>query len=114
MKSDYAKVGIPMLPVVAGERATRHQIFAYSLILLPVAIAPWLIGETGAIYGAGALALSLAFLAMSLPVAFRTSGEGDAMKPEKSLFAYSILYLFALFAALVLDAMARNLGWISA
>ena len=113
VKSDYAKVGIPMLPVVAGEKATRRQILAYSIILVPIAIAPWLIGGTGAIYGITALTLTLAFLVMSLPVAFRTSFDGDTMKPEKSLFAYSILYLFALFAALVVDAVARNLGWIA-
>ena len=113
VKSDYAKVGIPMLPVVAGEKATRRQILAYSIILVPIAIAPWMIGGTAAIYGITALTLTLAFLAMSLPVAFRTSVDGDTMKPEKSLFAYSILYLFALFAALVVDAVARNLGWIA-
>jgi len=111
VKSDYAKVGIPMMPVVAGERATRRQILAYSILLVPIAAAPWLIGGTGALYGVTALALSLAFLALSLPVAFREAGEGDTMKPEKRLFAYSILYLFALFAALVVDALARQQGW---
>ncbi|MGQ7828669.1 heme o synthase [Altererythrobacter sp. Z27] len=111
VKSDYAKVGIPMMPVVAGERATRRQILAYSIVLVPIAAAPWLIGGTGALYGVTALALSLAFLALSLPVAFREAGEGDTMKPEKRLFAYSILYLFALFAALVVDALARQQGW---
>ncbi|MEE1877618.1 heme o synthase [Altererythrobacter litoralis] len=111
VKSDYAKVGIPMMPVVAGERATRRQILAYSILLVPIAGAPWFIGGTGALYGVTALALSLAFLALSVPVAFREAGEGDAMKPEKRLFAYSILYLFALFAALVVDALARQQGW---
>ncbi|MFZ9395064.1 MAG: heme o synthase [Erythrobacter sp.] len=113
VKSDYAKVGIPMMPVVAGERATRRQILAYSILLVPVAAAPWLIGGTGAIYGVTALALSLAFLALSVPVALRDAGEGDTMKPEKRLFAYSILYLFALFAALVVDAVARQQGWLA-
>jgi len=113
VKSDYARVGIPMLPVVAGEQATRRQILAYSIMLAPIAVAPWLIGGTGAIYGITALALSLAFLALSLPVGFRKSIDGDRMKPEKSLFSYSILYLFALFAALVVDAMARNPEWVA-
>ncbi len=111
VKSDYAKVGIPMMPVVAGERATRRQILAYSILLVPIAATPWLISGTGTLYGVTALALSLAFLALSLPVAFREAGEGDMMKPEKRLFAYSILYLFALFAALVVDALARQQGW---
>ena len=105
VKSDYAKAGIPMLPVVAGEAATRRQILAYSALLLPVSLAPWWIGGTGAIYGVATLVLSGLFVALSLPVAFRQAGEGDKMKPEKRLFSYSVLYLFALFTALVADRM---------
>jgi protoheme IX farnesyltransferase len=105
VKSDYAKAGIPMLPVVAGEAATRRQILAYSAILLPVSLAPWWIGGTGTIYGVAALVLSGLFLALSLPVAFRRSVENDRMRPEKRLFSYSVLYLFALFTALVADRM---------
>ena len=105
VKTDYAKVGIPMLPVVAGERATRRQILAYSIILLVVSLLPWAIGGTGAIYGLSALALSLAFLGLAMPVALRTSQPDDSMKPEKRLFAFSILYLFALFGALVADRL---------
>jgi protoheme IX farnesyltransferase len=109
VKSDYAKAGIPMLPVVAGEAATRRQILLYSLILLPVSLAPWWIGGTGAVYGLAALALSGLFVALALPVAFRRAGADDSgtdrMKPEKRLFSYSVLYLFALFTALVADRM---------
>jgi len=103
VKSDYAKAGIPMLPVVAGEAATRRQIMLYAAVLLPVSLVPWWIGGTGAIYGVAALLLSGLFVALSLPVAFRKSGEGDSMAPEKRLFGFSILYLFALFTALVVD-----------
>jgi protoheme IX farnesyltransferase len=105
VKTDYAKAGIPMMPVVAGEKSTRQQILAYSVALLGVSLLPWAIGGTGAIYGVAALALSGLFLALSLPVAFRISGESDTMKPEKRLFAWSVLYLFALFTALVVDRM---------
>jgi heme o synthase len=105
VKSDYAKAGIPMLPVVAGEAATRRQILLYSLVLLPVSVAPWWIGGTGAIYGAAALVLSGLFVALALPVAFRRAVEDDRMKPEKRLFSFSVLYLFALFTALVADRM---------
>ena len=112
VKTDYAKVGIPMMPVVAGEQATRRQILAYTVLLMPVAVAPWIIGGTGAIYGVAALALSLAFLALSLPVAFRQKVEKDGMKREKRLFGFSILYLFALFAALVVDHYALRAGLI--
>ncbi len=66
---------------------------------------PWAIGGTGAIYGICALLLSGIFLALAAPVAFRRAGEEDAMKPEKRLFAWSVIYLFALFGALVVDRM---------
>lgn len=111
VKTDYAKVGIPMLPVVAGEGATRRQILIYSILLLPLSAAPWFIGGTGAIYGVAALLLSGAFLILSVPVAIRTrSGEDDPMKPERRLFAYSVIYLFALFAALVADRLLSVQG----
>lgn len=106
VKSDYAKVGIPMMPVVAGEKATRHQILIYAVLLLPLSALPWwLPGEhTGAIYGVSALLLSTAFLLLSARVGLRErSGPEDTMKPEKQLFGYSVIYLFALFAALVVD-----------
>lgn len=104
VKSDYAKVGIPMMPVVAGEKATRRQILLYAVLLLPLAVLPWAIGGTHAIYGISALVLSGLFLVLSARVGLRErSGPDDSMKPEKQLFAYSIVYLFALFAVLVVD-----------
>ena len=112
VQSDYAKVGIPMMPVVAGEAATRRQVLAYSIVLLIVSLLPWWVGGTGALYGLAALVLSTAFLALSLPVALRRSGHdtGDPMRPEKRLFAFSIVYLFALFAALVADRLILGQG----
>jgi heme o synthase len=104
VQTDYAKVGIPMLPVVAGEAATRRQILIYSVLLLPLSALPWMIGGTGAVYGVSALVLSAIFLALAIKVGLRQRmGPDDAMKPEKQLFAWSIIYLFALFAALVAD-----------
>ncbi len=103
VKIDYAEAGIPMMPVARGETTTRRQILIYSALLLPLSVLPWWIGGTGAAYGLSAIALSGIFLAMSVPVGLRTSVEGDTMRPEKRLFAYSILYLFALFGALVVD-----------
>jgi len=113
VKLDYSNAGIPMMPVVAGEKSTRRQIIAYSALMVPLAISPWLFGGTGAIYGIAALALTLAFFALSLPVGLRESVDGDDMKPEKRLFAYSIVYLFALFGVLVLDRFAFAQGWIN-
>jgi protoheme IX farnesyltransferase len=104
VQSDYAKVGIPMLPVVAGEPATRRQIMAYAVLLLPLSMTPWFVAGTGAVYGVSAGVLSAIFLALALRVGLRRrTGSDDAMKPEKQLFAWSVIYLFALFAALVAD-----------
>ena len=104
VKSDYAKAGIPMLPVVAGEAATRRQILLYAALLLPLSLLPWWVGGAGVVYGIAAAVLSTLFLLLSLRVGLRRrQPEGDRMKPEKQLFAYSVIYLFALFAALVAD-----------
>ena len=112
MKSDYAKVGIPMMPVVAGEKSTRTQILIYTVLLAPVAIAPWAIGETSWLYGSVAVVLSLLFLALAMPVGLRTRAQEDAMTEEKTLFKFSIYYLFILFAALVADRMLEGNGLI--
>ncbi len=110
VKTDYANAGIPMLPVVRGESHTRKQILAYSVLLVPIAVAPWFVGGAGALYGVTALVLSLAFLSLAVPVASRASAPGDAMLPEKRLFKFSILYLFALFAVLVVDRVLAYSG----
>ena len=111
VQSDYAKVGIPMMPVVKGQTSTRRQILGYSIALVPLAASPWFVGGAGTIYGVVALALSAAFLTLSVPVAFRTADIGDTMRPEKRLFGFSILYLFVLFAALVVDRVADYQNW---
>lgn len=107
---DYSKAGIPMMPVVAGERSTRWQILAYAVLLLPLSMTPWFIGGTGMVYGLAAFLLSGMFLWLSIKVGLRTATPGDGMKPEKRLFAYSIFYLFILFAMLVADHYATLLG----
>ncbi|MET3473335.1 MULTISPECIES: heme o synthase [unclassified Novosphingobium] len=111
VQTDYAKVGIPMLPVVAGEKATRRQILFYTLVLVPVSLVPWALGGAGLVYGVAAALLGLGFLVLAMRVGLRDSVANDKMKPEKRLFGYSVLYLFALFAALVLDRFAGLQGW---
>ena len=103
VKSDYAAAGIPMMPVVAGEKSTRRQILLYAVIMAVAAIVPWPLGYTGALYGWTAVLLSALFVLLSIQVGTRTTGEGDLMRPEKRLFAYSIAYLFILFGAVVAD-----------
>lgn len=103
VRSDYAAAGVPMLPVVAGIENTRRQIALYSLPMAACAVAPWLLGLTGAIYGLTAMLLSLVFVGLSVAVLANKATDPAQMGPEKKLFAFSILYLFALFGALVVD-----------
>ena len=103
VKTDYANAGVPMLPVVAGERATRTQIGLYTIPMAAAAILPWPLGLTGPIYGAVSIGLTTTFALLALRVATRTQTSADTMKPEKALFKFSILYLFVLFGALVVD-----------
>ena len=93
---DYQAAGVPMLPVVAGLRETRKQILLYTVLLIPVSLAPWLLGVTGWVYGALAGALGVAFLGHAIRVWFdRTE------RAARGMFAFSILYLFLLFSALL-------------
>ncbi|MEP2989934.1 MAG: heme o synthase [Parasphingorhabdus sp.] len=105
VNSDYSKAGVPMMPVVAGRQSTRKQIFAYSLVLAVVAIAPFALGFTGLVYGISAIVLSVVFSGLSLKVALSETFEPEDMDAEKRLFKFSILYLFALFAAVVADRL---------
>ena len=104
VETDYAAAGIPMMPVVAGHKSTRRQILIYAVLLLPIALAPFPLKLAGWLYGLSALLLGAVFLLLSLRVAtFRTAANDADMRAEKRLFGFSILYLFALFAALVAD-----------
>lgn len=103
VRSDYANAGVPMLPVVSGPRVTRQQIALYTVPMAAAAVAPWPLGLAGPIYGVSAVCLSLAFVILSLQVLANRATEPAGMKPEKRLFAYSIVYLFAVFGVLVID-----------
>ncbi len=107
---DYARAGVPMLPVVAGARATRRQIMLYSLVLAPLGVAPWALHLTGPVYGLAATALGLGFLVAAARVLRdRQDDEGVSQTrdaPAKAMFRYSLLYLAVLFAALAVDRLA--------
>jgi heme o synthase len=98
---DYARAGVPMLPVVAGADVTKRHIVLYSLVLAPVGAAPWFLGYAGIAYGAVALVTG----ALMVALAWRLRGaEGpESEQAAKHLFAYSILYLFVLFATLLVE-----------
>ena len=112
---DYAKAGVPMMPVVRGARSTRRQIFAYSLVLVPLAVAPILTGLGHALYAAVSIGGGALFLLLAARVLTSRSGEdaepgADGLytvrpgaKAARDLFAFSILYLLGLFAALLVE-----------
>ena len=119
-RGDYAKVGIPMMPNVKGAPSTRNQIMAYSLLLAAVTFAPIYTGLGGTIYIAAALLLNAAFLYLAFRVWRSRAGDEapkdnpdglyDVRKGNKvarDLFAYSILYLFAIFAVLAFEALLK-------
>ncbi|NBB82227.1 MAG: protoheme IX farnesyltransferase [Alphaproteobacteria bacterium] len=101
-RKEYAEAGVPMLPVVAGERETKRQMLIYTVLLLPLAPLPWLLGVTGALYGVASVALGLAFLGLGLRV-WREDGAATGHKAAKQMFGFSILYLFALFTLMIID-----------
>jgi len=107
--SDYARAGVPMLPVVAGARETRRQIALYTALLVPISLLPWAIGFSGPVYGGAALMLGAGFLASAWRVLRdRQDGQGVSLTrdaPAKAAFRYSIIYLFVLFAALAVDRL---------
>jgi len=99
---EYARAGIPMLPVVAGHAETRRQILFYSIVLAPVGASPWLLGYTGLLYGVTALVAGAAMIGLSLHI--MALGDDDVgQRAAKRLFGVSILYLFVLFAVLLID-----------
>ena len=99
---DYAKAGVPMLPVVAGPDATRLQILIYSLILAPLGMVPAIIGLGGMLYTVVASVLGSLFVVMASDCYREREGEA-ADRAAKNLFAYSVLYLFLLFAVLLVE-----------
>jgi len=103
INSDYARAGVPMLPAVAGQRATRIQIMLYTVPMVVAAVAPWAMGLSGAFYGVGASLLSAMFLLLALRVGFSRETDQKRMKPERQLFAFSIIYLFLVFGLVVAD-----------
>jgi protoheme IX farnesyltransferase len=99
---DYERAGVPMLPVVAGPDETRKQIVIYAALLVPLALAPSFIGFGGPFYTLAAISLGAVFLALALNV-YRVREGREADRAARQLFAFSILYLFGLFAALLAE-----------
>jgi protoheme IX farnesyltransferase len=108
---EYARAGVPMLPVVAGRSATAKQIFVYSLLVPLVSILPWALGFAGGVYGAVAAASGAIFVVLAAQV---RRSRGINQHAAHRLFAFSILYLFMLFAALLAGSTNRSTRMLSA
>jgi len=107
---DYKRAGVPMLPVVAGPDETRRQILLYTIVLAPVGLSPSLFGFAGFIYGSVAFVCGVLMLMLAWQVYRERTGPAAAAAAKK-LFAFSLLYVFVLFAALLADNMLAGLGW---
>ncbi|QOZ23435.1 heme o synthase [Bradyrhizobium sp. CCBAU 51753] len=101
LAGEYARAGVPMLPVVAGKTETKRQIFLYSVILVPISLLPCALGFAGAIYGAAAAMLGATMIFLAWHV--RRSHDRE-WRPARRLFAFSMLYLVLLFAVLLMNA----------
>jgi len=101
---DYANAGVPMLPVVAGREATRKQVVIYSVLLFPIAVMPYFLGYAGIFYGIGSAILGAAFLYGAVKVWLKKDE-----KSAKQLFAFSLLYLFLIFAMLLGENIVRSM-----
>lgn len=97
-RDDYANADVPMLPVTHGVKFTRWQILFYTILLVLVTLLPWLTGMSGLVYLAGSLVLNAGFLGYAIAL-FRSTNEQLAIK----MFSYSVVYLMALFAFLLID-----------
>ena len=103
LAGEYARAGVPMLPVVAGRAETKRQILLYSVVLAAVSLLPWAAGFAGAIYGAAAAMLGAIMIFLSWQV--RRSNDQER-QPARRLFVFSMLYLVLLFGVLLLDAVS--------
>jgi protoheme IX farnesyltransferase len=106
---DYRRAGVPMLPVVAGPNATRTQILLYTVLLAPVGVTPTLFGFMGLAYGVTAAVCGAIMLALAWRV-YRDREGAAATSAARKLFAFSLLYLFVLFAAMLADNGLTRLG----
>ncbi|MET0407853.1 MAG: heme o synthase [Pseudorhodoplanes sp.] len=104
---DYERVGVPMLPVVAGLQETRRQILIYSLLLVPLAMVPSFVGLTGVTYLVCSGVLGAVFLALAVRVYVTREGR-EADTAARQLFWFSILYLYVLFAVLLGEAVVSR------
>ncbi len=106
--ADYEKAGVPMLPVVSGERETKRQMLIYTLLLVPITIVPAFIGMSSLAAGAVIALLGVWFIRHAVAVWRTADGESNSEKP-RAMFRYSIFYLFLVFVTLLADRWIADL-----
>lgn len=110
-QADYESVSVPMMPNVAGEKSTRNQMLAYAFVLAPVGVLPWMLGFASPFFGVISAMLGAGFVFLTYRV-WANAGTDETLKAEKRLFAFSIFYLFAVFAVLLGEAIiVRSWVW---
>ncbi|MCX5579584.1 heme o synthase [Kaistia terrae] len=109
---DYQRAGIPMMPVVSGMAETRKQILIYSILLAPIGVLPTILGFASFAYGVAASALGVGFIVLAIRV-YRMSDDDKVMLPARRLFGFSILYLFLLFAMLLVERCLGLMGFVA-
>ena len=109
--ADYARAGVPMLPVVAGARTTRWHVLVYTIVLVAVSMSPWVLGYAGPIYGIAVVVLGAGFLAGAVRIMLeRQDAEGRSLVNDvaaRQTFKFSLAYLFVLFLALGVDHLVQ-------
>lgn len=106
---DYQRAGLPMLPITAGRLVAKRYMLAYTLVLFPLAVAPWVFGMAGWIYGFSAIVLGALFILSAVQVLREPDAAGD--KAARRMFGFSILYLFMIFAMLIVDRVSIGSPW---
>ncbi len=108
-QGDYGNAGIPMLPNVAGVRSTQNHILAYAIITAVVGVLPYVMGFAGVVYGLVSLGLGIGFIWYAVRV-WTMKIDDQVMKPAKAMFGFSLIYLFTIFAVLLVDGLATSFG----
>ena len=113
MKEDYSNAGVPMLTVTHGRKSTRRHVLVYTLLLVPVALALAFTPVGGPVYLTAAIVMNAGFVWGAWRIVMRDEvmAEADRYKVEKKVFSFSLLYLFVLFGAILVEAGLHSLGY---
>ena len=113
--ADYREAAVPMLPVTCGQQSTRLHILCYAIGLVIISISPWILGETGSLYGVSAICLGIVFVALAYHTYLDQNYRGESTlndAPARKTFKFSLVYLFLLYLSFIVDwAFACHIGY---